>query len=312
MRLFRGQARIISVVVISAAALSFAAFIGRRALTVKPELPDEIKESDLTFQGRRLRGFVLGGEGLLADWYWMQSLQYIGGKLVAYEGDINLDDLRPLKPRLLYQYLENATDLDPHFYAAYAYGAVVLPAIDNMQAIALIKKGIANNPDKWRFYQYLGYIYWRLGDYRAASEAYSRGAEIPDAPAFMLEMSAAMKSRGGERETARAIYRQLYENAEDAKARENALLRLYEIDANEQLEAVNAALTERFRKSGKCTSGRSALIELLRTINLPPGNEIKINASGMPVDPTGVAFQFDQLLCRMAIAPESKIPKPLE
>lgn len=310
-----GRGNIIRHVIFAAVAtalLAAAALIGDRTSLAKPVLPDYLTESDLAFQGRRLRGFALGAEGLLADWYWMQSLQYIGGKLVAYEGDINLDDLRPLKPRLLSQYLENATDLDPHFYAAYAYGAVVLPAIDSDQAIDLIKKGIQNNPDKWRFYQYLGYIYWRRGEYQAASEAYARGAELQGAPRFMLEMAAAMKSRGGERETARAIYKNLYENAEDAQARENARLRLLEIDAIEQLDAINQRLAEARQQSNICPAAGGALNSLLREVRLPATNPIRINAAGEIVDPSGTPYKFDASRCRFALSADSKIPKPIE
>lgn len=312
MRDFSGKIQLVAAFVVAVAGFTIAAFIGGLTSEAKPVLPEDIRESDLSFQGRRLRGYVLGGEGLLADWYWIQSLQYIGGKLVAYEGDINLDDLRPLRPRLLYQYLDNATDLDPHFYAAFAYGAVVLPAIDSEQAIALIKKGIANNPDKWRLYQYLGYVYWRRGDFQSASQAYARGAAIPGAPEFMLQMAAAMKSRGGDRETARAIYRQLYDNAEDSQARENFLLRLYEIDATEQLDAINSLLERAKDSTGSCPSEGSALAALLGRIELPNANDLRVNAAGRPVDPTGTAYEFDTVKCKMSLAPSSKIPKPLD
>ena len=44
----------------------------------KPELPEAFSDSDLSMNGSRLKGFVLGMEGLIADWYWVRSLQYIG------------------------------------------------------------------------------------------------------------------------------------------------------------------------------------------------------------------------------------------
>ena len=135
-------------------------------------LADAYEDSDLEIQGRRLKGFALGTEGLLADWYWIRSLQYIGGKLVKSDlENINIDDLRSLNPRLLYPLLDNATDLDPQFIAAYSYGAVVLPAVDTDQAIKLTEKGISNNPEVWRLYHYLGYIYWRKQDYEKAARS---------------------------------------------------------------------------------------------------------------------------------------------
>ncbi|HLA95564.1 MAG TPA: hypothetical protein VK612_07575, partial [Pyrinomonadaceae bacterium] len=136
-------------------------------------VPAAFADSDLALEGKRLNGYALGSEGLLADWYWMMSLQYMGKKMIEYgDKDIDLENLSSLNIRLLYPYLDNATDLDPKFYAAYSYGAAVLPAINREHAIALIEKGIANNPEQWRFYQYLGYIYWRSKNFDKAAETY--------------------------------------------------------------------------------------------------------------------------------------------
>jgi len=106
-------------------------------------LPDTYADSDLDLQGKRLKGYTLGTDGLLADWYWMRSLQYIGGK-IAIKGldQTNLEDMTSLNPRLLYPLLDNATTLDPKLMAAYSYGATVLPAIDPKQA----KEWFGGNP----------------------------------------------------------------------------------------------------------------------------------------------------------------------
>ena len=116
---------------------------------VRPPLPDGFEDHDLALQGSKLKGYALGSEGLIADWYWMNSLQYVGDKLMRSSlENLNIEDLRSLNPRLLYPYLNNATDLDPRFMPAYSYGATVLPAIDRDEAIKLTEKGIANNPGR--------------------------------------------------------------------------------------------------------------------------------------------------------------------
>ena len=85
----------------------------------RPPLPESFADSDLCLKGARLKGFAFGMEGLVADWYWMRSLQYIGDKVLASKsGNINIDDLRDLNPRLLYPYLENATDLEEQWTRA--------------------------------------------------------------------------------------------------------------------------------------------------------------------------------------------------
>ena len=279
----------------------------------RPQLPKSYEDSDLSMQGKRLKGYALGSEGLIADWYWILSLQYIGKKIVENkETDINIDDLRSLNPRLLYPYLDNATDLDPKFYAAYSYGAIVLPAIDPQKAIELTEKGIAANPEKWRLYQYLGYIYWHERNYEKAAETYDRGSMIAGAPPFMREMAAAMKTKGGSRDTARAMYSQMLAEAEDEQSKRNAQLRLLEIDSLEETEAVNEVLAGLRNSNGKCVPNINAALPQLRSVQLPQGRDLRIDRSGSLVDPTGVPYKFDPETCTISLREDSKIPKPLK
>ena len=220
----------------------------------RPPLPENYEDEDLGLQGARLKGYALGFEGLLADWYWMRSLQYIGDKILKSDREISMDNMRELNPRLLYPYLENASTLDPKFLSVYEYGAIVLPAIDNEQAIKLTQKGIEHNPNKWRLYHYLGYIHWRSGDYEKAAEIYERGSQISDAPAFMRLMAAKMKSEGGSREVAREIYRQMLEQATDEQTRENAALRLLELDSMDERDLLREALRNFQSKNNRCAT----------------------------------------------------------
>src|ERR1700741_2837641 len=83
----------------------------------------------------------LAFNGLAADWYWMRSLQYVGGKIVTYEdthdGRIDFGNLSSLNIGLLPQLLQVSTTLDPQFMAPYEYGAMILPELDENKAIAL-------------------------------------------------------------------------------------------------------------------------------------------------------------------------------
>jgi tetratricopeptide (TPR) repeat protein len=294
--------------------LAFAAVVGLSGFveSSRPMLPKGFEDSDLSMEGKRLKGYALGTEGLLADWYWIMSLQYLGSKLVENsEADVNLDDLTSLNPRLLYPYLDNATDLDPSFYAAYSYGAIVLPAIDPQKAIDLTEKGIRNNPDKWRLHQYLGYIYWKEKNYEKAAETYEAGSKISGAPPFMRQMAALMRSEGGSRDVARAMYQQMLAEAEDEQSKRNAQLRLYEIAATEELEAVNGILVSA-NAAGRCPSRLAEIFPQLGRLQLPYDGEFRIDRSGSLVDPSGVPYEFDQAQCRVKLKPDSKIPKPLK
>ncbi|MDM7921256.1 MAG: hypothetical protein QUS14_03065 [Pyrinomonadaceae bacterium] len=287
-----------------------AYFLSGYVAANRTTLPEEFADSDLAVQGGKLKGWALGAEGLLADWYWMWSLQYMGTKIVnAKQEELNLDDLSSLDPRLLYPLLDNTTDLDPQFMPAYSYGASVLPAIDKEKAIALTEKGIERNPDAWRLYQYLGFIYWRLENYEKAAEVYEDGSKIAGAPLFMRQMTAAMRSRGGSRETARQMYRQMLDEAEDQQSRSNAERRLMELDALDDLDAINQVLNSARETSGSCPESLAAIFRDLSKVKLPNGRQFRIDARNNIVDPLGYPYTFERHNCSARLNLESKIPR---
>jgi tetratricopeptide (TPR) repeat protein len=279
----------------------------------RPGLPEGYEDEDLSLQGAKLKGFSFGMEGLIADWYWMRSLQYLGDKLVKTPGEqIDLNDLRRLNPRLLYPFLDTATDLDPQFVAAYSYGAVVLPAIDPQKAIDLTSKGIANNPEEWRLYHYLGYIYWRLEQYDKAADIYEKGSHIAGAPPFMQMMTAQLRTQGGSRDTAREMYRQMVEGAHDDQVKESAALQLLRLDALDETEAINTVLSASQSPNGRCPNSFSEIQSRLRGARPATGRPLNFDKTGAPLDPLGIPYLLVNTngLCRADIDFEhSKIPR---
>src|SRR5450432_1929058 len=65
----------------------------------------------------------LGFSGLVADWYWMRSLQYVGRKIITLEdanpGEVQIDNLGSLDLKALPGLLDTAATLDPQFLAVY-------------------------------------------------------------------------------------------------------------------------------------------------------------------------------------------------
>ncbi|HXG85937.1 MAG TPA: hypothetical protein VNI84_18090 [Pyrinomonadaceae bacterium] len=278
----------------------------------RPAPPAGIEDEDLALQGARLKGFSLGFEGLIADWYWMRALQYIGAKVVKdreTNTKFNLENLNGLNPRLLYPLLDNAATLDPRFTAVYSYGAVVLPAIDPQQAVKLTEKGIENNPDEWRLYGQLGYIYWRLNDYARAAEIYEEGAKISGAPTFMTIMASKMKSAGGMRETARAIYEQMLAESPDRQVRDNAALHLLELDSRDERDAILVALKNFKEKNNRCANNWREILPLLQTVKLPRGKNFRVDAANNLVDPSGAPYILDKAVCDVRLDEKTtKIP----
>src|ERR1051325_3771351 len=161
------------------AGIASAALLVRWTDALRPPPDPNAIDENLYVNGKTARRVSLGFNGLVADWYWMRSLQYVGKKILNQPGDVALDDLSKLNLKLLAPLLDTATTLDPEFLDPYEYAAIVLPAVDVQEAIRITQKGIAANPNAWRLYQHLGYIYWQQGNYQAASETYGRGAQIP-------------------------------------------------------------------------------------------------------------------------------------
>jgi tetratricopeptide (TPR) repeat protein len=269
----------------------------------RPAVDARIEEGRLYLTGAVVRRMSLGFNGLVADWYWMRSLQYVGGKVEKYEGRIQLDNLSPLNLKLLAPLLDTATTLDPQFMAVYEYGAVVLPAINDEDAIALLKKGVQANPSAWRLHQHLGYIYWQRGDYQEASAAYEAGARLPGAPAWMHEMSARMLAEGGRRDTAREMYKRMYEQADDQQVKHLAELRLLQIRSFDERDAIRRVLSAYAARSGHCAvSWKEVSADLQRAAR------IRQDPAGAPLDPSDTPYVLVKDGCDVDLDKQSQIP----
>jgi len=180
---------------------------------------------------------------------------------------------------------------------------MVLPAVDAEAAIRLVKQGIRENPGRWPLYQRLGFIYWQQQRFPEAAEAFRAGARLPEAPRWMEAMAAQMEISGGSRETARAIYRRMFTESEDQQLKNVAFKRLLQLDSLDQQDEIRAVL-ENFRaRSSRCPSNWREVSGALRAAGL------KTDASGSPLDPTGVPYALDSAACAAQLDARSEIPK---
>jgi tetratricopeptide (TPR) repeat protein len=249
------------------------------------------------------RRMSLGFNGLAADWYWLRSLQYVGRKALAYEGNVPLDNMSALGIKSLGQMLEHATTLDPQFLAAYEFGAVVLPSVDRDAAVRLLEKGVRENPNEWRLYHNLGYIHWQAGRYKEAGEAYAAGARVAGAPAWMGAMAAQMEANGGGRATAREMYRRLYEESSDTQVRTLAVSRLAQLASLDERDAIRRALEEFRSRASRCPAAWREVAPMLRAARL------RLDATGAPLDPTDAPYVLDAAACDVRLDERSQIPK---
>ncbi|HYV24833.1 MAG TPA: hypothetical protein VE969_06305 [Pyrinomonadaceae bacterium] len=272
-------------------------------------------DESLYVSGATAKRLTLGFNGLAADWYWMRSLQYVGRKIVHFEdthdAHVSFSSLADLDLRLLPSLLKVSTTLDPQFMAPYEFGATILPEINSDYAIELLNSGIAANPREWRLYQHLGYVYWKRNDYQKASELYTAGGKLPGAPPWMAAMGARMKAEGGSRNSAREMYRHLYDSSKDKAVQdmvEKQLMRLDSLDDREMIRQVIAAYQE---KNGRCpVSWReiSGQLSAARMASAPnSGRALKMDATGAPLDPSGVAYWLEG--CDVELGKETQVPR---
>jgi tetratricopeptide (TPR) repeat protein len=269
----------------------------------RPPVDSRMEEEKLYVTGGAARRLSLSFNGLIADWYWMRSLQYVGRKVIAQGDKFQLDDLSALDLKLLYPLLDTATTLDPQFIAVYEYGGVVLPAINDEDAIKLLQKGIENNPSEWRLFHHLGYIYWQRKEYETASATYAAGAKLPKAPAWMQAMSARMLAEGGSRATARELYTRMYQQADDETIKRMAELRLLQIDSFDERELIRKTLKEYQARTGRCVVEWREIIQQLRAARLHLDN-----AAGVPLDPAGTPYVLVKDSCDVDLDPASLVP----
>ncbi len=268
----------------------------------RPAVNASIEEEGLYLNAATVKRMSLGFNGLVADWYWMRSLQYVGGKILKLPERVPLDHLGQLNLKLLVPLLDATTTLDPQFMEPYQYAAVVLPDLDVQEAIRIIKKGVAANPLEWRLYHNLGFIYWQLRDFKKAGEAYEQGAKLSGAPEWMRAMTARMASEGGSRNTAREIYQRLYEEASDRKIKEMARNRLLLLDSMDMQDALRKLMAAHRSKTGRCPGSWQEIRPVLSAFR------IQVDSSGAPLDPAGTPYLLVPDKCDVNVDEESKVP----
>lgn len=225
---------------------------------------------------RAVRFMSFGYTGLAACIYWTRAVQYFGEKNIARSKHFDL--LPPL--------LDLTVSLDPHLVAAYTFGGIFLsqspPFGAGMPdaAVDFVERGIKDNPDDWRLYYHLGFIhYMERHDYRAAADAFERGAKVAGNPPWMNGMPALMMERAGDIETARLLWRKMYEGAENETIRKNAYIRLVALQVDDDVTHLEA-MTETYRQRvGSWPTSWSQLVAMHWL-------------QGVPVDPSGAPYKL--------------------
>jgi tetratricopeptide (TPR) repeat protein len=246
----------------------------------------ETKPELLLRSGNVLKKLSLGYDSLLADIYWTRAVQYFGER--AQKPGANFDLLAPL--------LDITTTLDPKLMIAYRFGAIFLsePKPDGAgepeKAVELVKKGIAANPDEWRLYQDLGFLYSiRLNDNKKAAEAYLEGSKNPKSFIWMKVLAARVAESGDSPSTSKLIWEEVYASTQDEAIRKTALKHVKALDAAIGLKALGEAAEDYKKKFGRYPSTVDELRDtglVSGTLRDPAGFPYRMGPNGVPeLDP---------------------------
>jgi len=253
------------------------------------------QEPDLLFfsSPALIKKMALGYDSLLADIYWMRTIQYYGRRDEA--------DKRPVRYRNLSTLLDITTTLDPDLMDAYRAGCSFLAEPDPIgagqpqEALKLLDKGIRAHPQEWRFYYDKGFIdYWYLRDFKAAGGIWLSASRIQEAPRFMPGLAAMALSKGGAIEIAIGLWQRQYQESTRADVKENARNHLLSFQVAKDLWTLELLVERYWEKTG---SAPRSLQELVR------GQKRRYAL----VDPLGIPYQYDPQTGVVKLSPKTKV-----
>jgi tetratricopeptide (TPR) repeat protein len=303
----RTLALVLTLLVALGASIALTRVLEPRRLALRTATADEAPYLSPEAARRLAAGFG----GLVADWYWLTTLQYVGRKIEETQSGrahaaavVELDRIQAVKPQVLVPLMELITTLDPRFTAVYEFAAVVLPAVDVGAAVRLLEKGIQANPEQWYLHQQLAYIYWQRGEYLAAADAFRRGARMTTA-AWMEYMAEKLEAKGDDPQVARAMYTRMYEQAQDEQVKQWALKRLMELRSIHERAVIRGVLNDYVAANGRCPQAWTDVGGGLRAMGLT------VDPQGPPLDPSGAPYVLvaSPLGCDVSLHRVSTVPR---
>jgi hypothetical protein len=227
--------------------------------------------------GRLVRTLSLEYQTLLADIYWTRVVQYYGEKQNTH--DPNLELLEPL--------LNLTTELDPQLVVAYRFGGLFLSEPPPRGAgrpdlgAKLLRRGIAQNPDEWRLWGDLGFLYYLdLKDYPRASEAFLEGSKNRKAREWLKILAAKVAEEGQSRRVSQFLWQQVLDSTADPTIRKNAVRHLESLKAEEDMEQLEGMASEFRHKFGHFPASYAEMI----------GAKM---LAARPVDPAGFPYVLE-------------------
>lgn len=297
--------------VLVVAGLSSAIALDRARDRWYPAVASPAEELYFT-QPARVGRMALSFKAILSDVYWIRAVQYFGRTRIANRDHPEEASAATHGYDLLYPLLDVTTTLDPLFNIAYRFGAIFLteeypngPGKPD-QAIRLLDKGFAQNPQKWQYlYDKAFLYYWSIKDYSQAAHWFAEAGKIKGSPEWLPGLGAFMLAHGKDRRSSRMLWQQIHDTAEQQYLKDNASFHLRQLDLADVADQLTSLL-ERFQQR----TGRAAIsFDPLVTAGW---------LRGVPLDPDGVPFVVDPITGRVTLdrrsryapLPQDDVPAP--
>jgi hypothetical protein len=185
----------------------------------------------------------LGFEPVIADYYWLQALQLVGG---------DFGDTRQHAP-LIGRLIDVVTTLDPWVDHPYRFAAVWLTESEDSVRAAnrLLERGIAYDPLDWRNRYHLGFNhFFYLEENRQAADAFEAALPLEGVPRYLGALVARLRLNHGGLEMAAGFLVELARTAQDEFARAEYLKALDEVETERRARYLDAAREQFWRRHG--------------------------------------------------------------
>ncbi|HMK72107.1 MAG TPA: hypothetical protein VK454_02145 [Myxococcaceae bacterium] len=265
-------------------ALGFAVLVVSVALVAATLVPPEAPAEGKHFRPLLPRASLLrvGGRAflsLVADYYWLQTIQLTGRAKTAEEY------------RDIADYAQLVTDLDPDFAYVYQFGSVVVPFnygretwVNTAESTALLEKALARVAAKPGTFSPATYLFLRIllaynysvfqKEYARAAHLLEETARLPGAPPYLPFLTTRLYAQAGSFDAADAFATQFATAAADPDTRAAFERRKDEIALERILRTLDEAVASYRQREGRLPA---QLVELVSSGLVP----------AVPEDPLG-------------------------
>ena len=251
---------------------------GVALLARPPAKPARGEQGPLLPRVQFLHALGASQQVLLADYFWLGTLQQIGIAMGA-------DGYRDIFP-----YADLATDLDPQFKIVYRTAAVSLPFnygretwVNGELSTRLLRKGLRTFPGDFQFQFLLANNLMFLDHrYAEAADVVRDLSRQPSAPPYLSGLATRLYAQSGDFGAGVALAAALRDAAPDDETRAYFEHRILEIREEQVLQTIDAASTRFKSERGHVPS---------TVLELVSGGYL----AAIPIDPLGGTLGFNRV-----------------